>query len=72
MCNLAGMYLMFSSELPLYDELGLERFWHLPDWDPLNVRRKPLRWPAERSVAADRGFPAGFPRGSVASGGPGD
>ena len=40
-CNIAGMYPMFSSELPLYDELGLERFWHLPDWDPLNVNRKP-------------------------------
>jgi hypothetical protein len=42
-CNIAGMYPMFSSELPLYHELGLERFWHLPDWDPFNVHRKPLR-----------------------------
>lgn len=42
-CNIAGMYPMFSSELSLYHELGLERFWDLPDWDPLNVHRKPLR-----------------------------
>lgn len=42
-CNIVGMYPMFSSELSLYDELGLEQFWHLPDWDPLNVQRQPLR-----------------------------
>lgn len=42
-CNIAGMYPMFSSELSLYHELGLEQFWHLPEWDPLNVQRKPLR-----------------------------
>jgi hypothetical protein len=42
-CNIAGMYPMFSSERSLYDELGLERFWHLPDWDPFNVKRKPMR-----------------------------
>ena len=42
-CNIAGMYPMFSSEFSLYDELGLEKFWHLRGWDPLNVRRQPLR-----------------------------
>ena len=42
-CNITGMYPMFSSELRLYEELGLEEFWHLPGWDPLNVKREPLR-----------------------------
>lgn len=42
-CNISGMYPMFSSELSLYEEIGLERFWHLPDWDPLNVQREPVK-----------------------------
>jgi hypothetical protein len=42
-CNITGMYPLFSSELPLYEKLGLECFWDLPDWDPMNVHRKPLR-----------------------------
>ena len=42
-CNITGMYPMFSSEFALYEELGLERFWNLPGWDPLNVKRKPLK-----------------------------
>jgi hypothetical protein len=41
-CNIAGMYPMFSSEFRLYKEIGLERFWHLPGWEPCNVHRKPL------------------------------
>jgi len=42
-CNIVGMYPMYSSEFGLYEELGLERFWKLPDWDPLNVKRKPMK-----------------------------
>ncbi|MDJ0705945.1 MAG: hypothetical protein QNJ46_21970 [Leptolyngbyaceae cyanobacterium MO_188.B28] len=42
-CYIKGMYPIFNSEIPLYNELGLERFWRLPDWDPFNVRRKPLQ-----------------------------
>jgi hypothetical protein len=42
-CNISGMYPMYSSELALYEQVGLEKFWELPGWDPLNVRRKPLR-----------------------------
>lgn len=41
-CNIAGMYPMFSSEFARYEELGLERFWELPSWDPFNVKRKPI------------------------------
>jgi hypothetical protein len=33
-CNIAGLYPMYSSELDLYAEIGLEKFWHLPGWDP--------------------------------------
>lgn len=42
-CNIAGMYPMFSSEIKLYEELGLDKFWSLPEWDPLNVHRARLR-----------------------------
>jgi hypothetical protein len=41
-CNIVGMYPMFSSEFEMYDEIGIEKFWHLPDWDPMNPRRKPV------------------------------
>lgn len=41
-CNIAGMYPMYSSEFPIYEQLGLEKFWHHPKWDPFNVTRKPL------------------------------
>ncbi len=42
-CNIAGMYPMYSSEFGLYEELGLDRFWKRPDWDPFNVKRKPMK-----------------------------
>jgi hypothetical protein len=45
-CNVKGMYPMFSSELSLYSEIGLERFWHHPGWDPFNIHRQPLSTPA--------------------------
>ena len=41
-CHIAGAYPIFSSELPLYQQIGLERFWNLPGWDPLDVQRRPL------------------------------
>jgi len=44
-CNIAGMYPMFTSEIAIYDRLGLEKFWHLPDWDPLSVLRRPVQAP---------------------------
>jgi hypothetical protein len=44
-CHIAGMYPLFSSEMALYNEIGLERFWHLSGWDPLNVHRRPLERP---------------------------
>ena len=39
-CNISGLYPMFSSEITLYNEVGLEKFWKLPGWDPFDVRRK--------------------------------
>lgn len=41
-CNIAGMYPMYSSEFLIYEQLGLEKFWHHPKWDPFNVTREPL------------------------------
>ena len=38
--NIAGLYPMYSSELELYNEIGLDRFWHHPDFDLYNVNRK--------------------------------
>ena len=42
-CNIAGVYPLFSSEFGLYEKLDLERFWKLPNWDPLNVSRQRLQ-----------------------------
>lgn len=42
-CNIAGMYPMYSSEFPIYEQLGLEKFWQHPKWDPFNVTREPLQ-----------------------------
>lgn len=41
-CNIAGAYPMFTSEFDLYYEIGLEAFWSLSNWDPLNIHRKPV------------------------------
>jgi hypothetical protein len=41
-CNIKGMFPMYSSEFPLYHEIGLEKFWHLPGWDPFDINRPPL------------------------------
>ena len=40
--HLAGMYPLHAAEMALYREIGLERFWHLPDFDPWNVQRPDL------------------------------
>jgi hypothetical protein len=41
-CNIAGMWPMYSTEIEIYNELGLEKFWHHDDWDPMNVNRPPI------------------------------
>jgi hypothetical protein len=40
--NIIGAWPMYSREFDLYQKLGLEGFWNLPDWDPMNVRRRPI------------------------------
>lgn len=41
-CTLVGMYPIYSAEMSLCTELGLEPFQQLPGWDPFNVHRKPM------------------------------
>ncbi len=41
-CHIAGMWPMYSEEIGLYNEIGLEKFWHLDGWDPMNVSRPRL------------------------------
>ena len=38
--NIAGIYPLYSDELEIYHQLGLEKFWHHPDFDIHSVTRK--------------------------------
>lgn len=38
--NIAGLYPIYSTEMKLVNEWGLEKFWHHPDFDNYNVNRK--------------------------------
>ncbi len=38
--HLAGLYPIYSTEMNLIDEWGLEKFWHHPDFDMYDVHRK--------------------------------
>ena len=42
-CFIGGLYPLYGSELTLYEQIGLEAFWHHPGWDPLNPRREVMR-----------------------------
>ena len=42
-CNITGMYPIYCQEIDLYDDIGIESFWHMDEWDPLNIRRKPMK-----------------------------
>jgi hypothetical protein len=42
-CNIAGMYPIYSQEIELYNDIGLEAFWHMEEWDPFNTKRKPMK-----------------------------
>jgi len=33
---------MYSDELEVYEKIGLEEFWHHPDYDNYSVRRKKI------------------------------
>lgn len=41
-CHIAGMWPTYSSEIDIYNEIGLERFWDHDGWDPMNVNRPPI------------------------------
>ncbi|MEQ8477574.1 hypothetical protein [Fulvivirga sp.] len=40
--NIAGLYPIYSTEMKLVNEWGLEKFWHHPDFDNYNVNRKQI------------------------------
>lgn len=40
--NISGLYPMYSDELPFYNQAGLEKFWHHPDYDNYSVTRKKI------------------------------
>jgi hypothetical protein len=37
--NIAGLYPMYSDELPIYERIGLEQFWNHPSFDNYSVNR---------------------------------
>ncbi len=40
--NIAGIYPIYSSELMLYKQIGLEEFWHKINFDLFDLNRKPI------------------------------
>jgi hypothetical protein len=38
--HIAGLYPMYSDELNAFKEIGVEKFWHHPNYDNYNVNRK--------------------------------
>ena len=39
---LKGMYPIYKEEVAVYDEIGLEKFWHHDNFDMYNVNRKQI------------------------------
>lgn len=42
-CHIAGMYPIYWSEKQLIDSIGLEKFWHLEEWEPFDPKRTRIR-----------------------------
>jgi hypothetical protein len=40
--SISGMYPLHAGEIALHRKIGLERFWGLSDWDPLDPHRRDL------------------------------
>jgi len=40
--NIAGLYPMYSDELEVYEKIGLEAFWHHPNFDNYSVKRNKI------------------------------
>jgi hypothetical protein len=45
--NLAGMYPIYDTERSIFSKIGLEEFWHHPNFDIYNVRRLAVDIPNE-------------------------
>jgi hypothetical protein len=43
--HIAGLYPMYSDELEIYEEIGLEQFWHHPGFDNYSVTREQILRP---------------------------
>jgi len=41
--NIAGLIPIYSSEIDKYDEIGLEKFWHHPNFGLYNVNRERIK-----------------------------
>lgn len=37
--NIAGLYPMYSDELEVFSKIGLQEFWHNPNFDNYSVNR---------------------------------
>jgi len=40
--NIAGLYPMYSEELEVFEKIGLEAFWHHPNFDNYSLKRKKI------------------------------
>ncbi|QDV20774.1 Suppressor of fused protein (SUFU) [Gimesia panareensis] len=40
--HLKGLYPLYESEIDVYDQIGLEKFWHSDEFDMYDVKRKPV------------------------------
>ncbi|MBK8558216.1 MAG: suppressor of fused domain protein [Lewinellaceae bacterium] len=40
--NISGIYPMYAGEVEVYKQMGLEKFWHHPDFDPFSINRKQI------------------------------
>ena len=45
MINLAGVFPIYDSEREVYSKIGLEAFWHHPNFDLYNVARPRVEIP---------------------------
>ena len=41
--HIAGLYPMYADELDTYAEMGLEKFWHHPNFDNYKVNREHIK-----------------------------
>jgi hypothetical protein len=44
--NIASLYPIYSDEIEVYEAIGLEKFWHHPDYDNYSVNRPHVTMPS--------------------------